>query len=121
MGATAVYFPTAIYPARGHLSRMDWVTATDGLAFVRVASPSAAEQAWADALAPAINAAIDRYLGAYLSMPADGAAEVSALALRAFGYGWKYREAPLGRRPTWTRRASRSGSRATGSCPSSPP
>jgi len=75
---------------------VEWVTATDGLAFVRVASPSAAEQAWADALAPAINAAIDRYLGAYLGLPADGAAEISALALRAFGYGWKYREAPFG-------------------------
>ena len=75
---------------------MEWVTATDGLAFVRVASPSAAEQAWADALAPAINAAIDRYLGAHYGLPADGAAEVSALALRAFGYGWKYREAPFG-------------------------
>ena len=75
---------------------MDWVSATDGLAFVRVASPSAAEQAWADALAPAINAAIDRYLGAYYGLPGDAIAEVGALALRAFGYGWKYREAPFG-------------------------
>lgn len=75
---------------------MEWVTATDGLAFVRVASPSAAEQAWADALAPAINSAIDRYLGSWLGIPTDGEAEIGALALRAFGYGWKYREAPFG-------------------------
>jgi len=75
---------------------VEWVTASDGLAFVRIASPSAAEQAWAEALAPAISAAIDRYLGAYLGIPAEGAAEIEALALRAFGYGWQYRQAPFG-------------------------
>ena len=72
-----------------------WVTATDGLAFVRVVTPSTGEQAWADALAPAINSAIDTYLGND-QWASDGAEEISALALRAFGFGWRYREAPFG-------------------------
>ena len=34
--------------------------------------------------------------GTPLGYSGDGASEIGALALRAFGYGWKYREAPFG-------------------------
>ena len=71
---------------------MLWVTAAQGLAFVRVVSPTQAEQDWADLVAPAISEAIDRYLG----RAPDALAEVQALALRAFGFAWRYREAPFG-------------------------
>jgi len=75
---------------------VEWVTAQDGLQYVRVTAPTAGELAWADALAPAINADIDTYLGRDVSTDAAAIAAVAAAALRAFGYGWKYREAPFG-------------------------
>ena len=71
-----------------------WVTAAGGLAFVRVATPTPGEQAWADQLAPAICIAIDTYLG--VDVAGKAVDEVNALALRAFGFGWRYREAPFG-------------------------
>ena len=72
-----------------------WVTAEQGLDFVRVSNPSVDEQKWAITLSRAINSAIASYLGDVSLLPAE-AEEISAAAVRAFGYAWKYREAPFG-------------------------
>lgn len=71
-----------------------WVTSTSGLAFVRIPSPSEGEQAWADMLAVAINSGIAHYINTPVTF--TGKLEVRAAAHRAFGYAWKYREAPFG-------------------------
>lgn len=72
-----------------------WVLPESGLAMVRITKPDASEKAWADMLAPAINAAIDRVLGISVLSDADKN-EITAAAHRSFAYGWKMREAPFG-------------------------
>jgi len=74
---------------------MTALTPTTGLAFVRISSPNQGEQDWADMLAPAINSAVVAYLGDVI-LDVDAQVEVDAASHRAFGYGWKYREAPFG-------------------------
>jgi len=71
-----------------------WVSADQGLAFIRVSNASADEQKWAISLASAISSGIDAYLGDELIIPPH--LEIESAALRAFGYAWKYREAPFG-------------------------
>lgn len=72
-----------------------WIDAAQGLAFARVAAPTADEQGWAQSLAEAIDGSITAYLGE-VTLDSIATLEVEASALRAFGYGWKYREAPFG-------------------------
>ena len=72
-----------------------WVSSDEGMAFVRVSNPSPDEVEWAMALSQAINAGIDAYLGS-VTIALPGADEIKAAASRAFGYAWKYREAPFG-------------------------
>jgi hypothetical protein len=74
---------------------MEWVSADQGLDFVRVTTPNADEQKWAILLSEAINSAVDSYLGV-VTLDAAASDEIKAAAYRAFGYGWKYREAPFG-------------------------
>lgn len=74
---------------------MAWISAADGLVFVRVVNPTQGEQDWAISLAAAINGGIGAYLGDVAIGP-TGQDEIEAAALRAFGYAWKYREAPFG-------------------------
>ena len=84
----------AMFPAEPS-GIVPWVTPASGLNFVRITTPNPGESDWADMLAPAINAAIWKYLGNWVRTDiAD--AEIRAAAHRAFGYGWKYREAPFG-------------------------
>jgi hypothetical protein len=75
----------------------EWVTAAQGLVFVRIATPTQGETDWSVLLANAINEGIDGYLGGSIFPTVyETYAEISAAAVRAFGYGWKYREAPFG-------------------------
>lgn len=77
----------------------EWVTPAEGLAFVRIVTPTDGETAWSISLANAINAGIDQYLGTPTTNPLIYNAlpnEIETAALRAFGYAWKYREAPFG-------------------------
>jgi hypothetical protein len=74
----------------------EWVTPAQGLGFVRIVTPTQGETDWANTLAPAINSAIDEYLGAGFEVSYPPQIEISAAALRSFGYAWKYREAPFG-------------------------
>jgi hypothetical protein len=74
----------------------EWVTPDQGLAFVRIIVPTAAETDWANTLAAAINSGIDGYLGAGFQVDYPPQPEILASAQRAFGYAWKYREAPFG-------------------------
>lgn len=74
---------------------MMWVSPDDGMAFVRVSNPTPDEAEWATALAEAIESGFNRYLGT-VTLNDDAVAEIHAAALRAFGYAWKYREAPFG-------------------------
>ena len=73
-----------------------WVLPETGLVMVRITKPDASEKAWADMLAPAINAAIDRVLGVTAALSDDDKSEITAAAHRSFAYGWKMREAPFG-------------------------
>lgn len=72
-----------------------WVDAESGLDFVRVSAPNTDEQKWAISLSKAINAGVDGYLGE-VTLTQYGTEEIESAALRAFGYAWKYREAPFG-------------------------
>jgi hypothetical protein len=72
-----------------------WVDAESGLDFVRVSAPNTDEQKWAISLAKAISSGIDAYLGSTIIFNYD-VEEIESAALRAFGYAWKYREAPFG-------------------------
>lgn len=74
---------------------MQWVDSDQGLDFVRVSNPNADEQKWSILLSEAINSAIDSYLGAVV-LDESATDEIKAAAYRAFGYAWKYREAPFG-------------------------
>jgi hypothetical protein len=71
------------------------LTPASGLAFVRITSPNQGEQDWALMLSNAINGAIAAYLGDVALGP-TAQDEIYAAAHRAFGYAWKYREAPFG-------------------------
>jgi len=71
------------------------LTTASGLAFVRVTNPSQGESDWASMLSVAINTAISAYLGD-VALASPAWAEIDAAAHRAFGYAWKYREAPFG-------------------------
>jgi hypothetical protein len=71
-----------------------WVSAEQGLSFIRVSNANADEQKWAISLADAISSGIDAYLGDATIVPPS--LEIESAALRAFGYAWKYREAPFG-------------------------
>jgi hypothetical protein len=76
---------------------MAWVTAADILAAVGVTSPSAADTAWAEACAAAVNAGVDRRL-AGLELPPDPATapELTYAATVAGAEAYKRREAVYG-------------------------
>jgi hypothetical protein len=74
-----------------------WVTGSQILAHVRVTSPSAEDQTWADACAEAVSSGIDRMLGTQPEpLPDDLYAEVAPNALTAGGDAYRRRDAPFG-------------------------
>lgn len=74
---------------------MEWVTGEDVLAFVGVDSPSAGESTWADAVALAVSAGIDRRLNGG-TVPPDAEGEVRVAAVLAASEGFRRRSAPFG-------------------------
>jgi hypothetical protein len=76
---------------------MEYVTGADILGYVGVVTPSPAETEWSDAVAAAVNAAIDTRLnGAILFDPSSALDEVKVAARIAGAEAFKRREATWG-------------------------
>lgn len=74
---------------------MEWTTGPELLAFVGIDSPSTGESTWADAIADAVNAGVDRHLNG-ATVPPEGVPEVEAAATMAGAEGFRRRTAPFG-------------------------
>lgn len=75
---------------------MEWTTGAAILAFVGVTAPSEGETLWADAIAHAVSAGIDRRLNGGTVPDGDATEEVQVAALLAGAEGFRRRSAPFG-------------------------